>query len=189
MINILGKIWQTCILNSKVTSLGYYQRTSQPRYSISAVAAGHLSPGSNPKDNKSVEGIDISPEQIDAGKVHRVKNVRQQDAFAFLEAKEEVYDLISAHDLIEHFEKGRVLALLELIHKVLKPGGGRVLISTLNAESIFSARHRYYDFTHEVGFTPHSLSQVLYFTGFTDVKLFPKEPCVHGLISEVRWVL
>lgn len=140
------------------------------------------------KGYKSVEGIDISPEQIDAGKAHRVKNLRQQDVFAFLEAKEEVYDLISAHDLIEHFEKDRVLALLELIYKALKPGGN-VLISTLNAESIFSARHRYSDFTHEVGFTPHSLSQVLYFTGFRDVKIFPKEPYVHGVKSAVRWVL
>ena len=64
-----------------------------------------------------------------------------------------------------------------------------MLISTLNAESLFSARIRYSDFTHEVSFTPHSLSQVLYFTGFTDVKVFPKEPYVHGAKSVVRWLL
>ncbi len=64
-----------------------------------------------------------------------------------------------------------------------------MLISTVNAESLFSTRHRYYDFTHEVGFTPHSLSQVLYFTGFTDMRIFPKEPYIHGLKSAVRWFL
>jgi hypothetical protein len=67
--------------------------------------------------------------------------------------------------------------------------GGNVLISTVNTESLFSARHRYYDFTHEVSFTPHSLSQVLYFTGFADVRVFPKEPYVHGVKSAVRWLL
>ncbi len=140
------------------------------------------------KGYKGVEGVDISPQQIDAGKKYGVKNLRQEDAFAFLETKEEVYDLISAHDLIEHFEKDRILALLELIYKALK-SGGRLLISTLNAESLFSARIRYSDFTHQVGFTPHSLSQVLYFTGFTDVRVFPKEPYVHGLKSTVRFLL
>lgn len=137
---------------------------------------------------KSVEGVDISPEQIGAGKKYGVKNLRRGDVLAFLGDKEEVYDLISAHDLIEHFEKDRILALLELIHKALK-SGGKVLISTLNAESLFSARHRYYDFTHEVGFTPHSLCQILYFTGFKHVKIFPKEPYIHGLKSAIRFLL
>lgn len=66
---------------------------------------------------------------------------------------------------------------------------GVVLISTMNAESLFSTRIRYSDFTHEVGFTPDSLSQVLHFIGFTDAKVFPKGPYVHGLKSAVRWVL
>ena len=141
------------------------------------------------KGYKGVEGIDISPEQIGAGKKYGVKNLRRGDVLAFLGDKEEVYDLISAHDLIEHFEKDRILALLELIHKALKSGGGKLLISTLNAESLFSARHRYSDFTHEVGFTPHSLCQILYFTGFKHVKIFPKGPYVHGLKSAMRWLL
>lgn len=122
------------------------------------------------------------------GKEYEIKNLRRGHVFTFLGHKEEVYDLISAHDLIEHFEKNRILVLLELIYKALK-SGGTVLISTLNAESLCSARYRYGDFTHEVGFTPHSLPQVLYFTGFTDVRVFPKEPYVHGLKSIVRWFL
>lgn len=140
------------------------------------------------KGYENVEGVDISQEQIDTGTKRDVKNLKCVNALEFLRDHKDEYALISAHDLIEHFEKEEILCLLNLIFEALGKGGS-VLVSTVNAESLFSARHRYYDFTHEVGFTPHSLSQVLYFTGFTDVKVFPKEPYVHGLKSAVRWLL
>ncbi|HDY67069.1 MAG TPA: class I SAM-dependent methyltransferase [Candidatus Scalindua sp.] len=75
------------------------------------------------KGYKSVGDIDISPEQIYVGKECKVKNLRRGYVFTFLGDKEEGYDAIAAHDLIEHFEKNRILALLELIYRALKSGG------------------------------------------------------------------
>ncbi len=140
------------------------------------------------KGYENAEGVDLSQEQIGTGTKRGVKSLRCVDAFEYLKGRQDEYALISAHDLIEHFEKEKILCLLNLVLEALQSGGA-VLASTVNAESLFSARHRYYDFTHEIGFTPHSLSQVLYFTGFRDVEVFPKEPYVHGLKSAARWLL
>lgn len=140
------------------------------------------------KGYKNVEGIDISKEQIDAGIKHGVQDLRRADVFEYFDDYKEAFALISAHDVMEHFKKDKILSLLTLIFEALQPAGV-VLISTANAESIFSARIRYFDFTHEVAFTPHSLMQVLHFVGFEDVKIFPKVPCIHGLKSAVRWSL
>jgi hypothetical protein len=47
----------------------------------------------------------------------------------------------------------------------LKPGG-KVFIKTPNMENPFNLRSRYMDFSHEVGFTEHSLYEVLSTAGF-----------------------
>jgi len=63
------------------------------------------------------------------------------------------------------------------------------LVSTPNAESIFSARIRYSDFTHEIAFTPTSLSMILRLAGFNDIKILSKEPYRHGMKSLIRWMM
>lgn len=140
------------------------------------------------KGYENAEGIDVSQEQIDTGINRGVKSLKWVVTFEYLKGRQDEYVLISAHDLIEHFEKEGILCLLNLIFEALQRGGN-VLVLTLNTELLFSSRTKYSHFTHEIGFTPHSLSRVLYFTGFRDVKIFPKEPYVHGLRSAVRWVL
>lgn len=50
------------------------------------------------KGYKSVGGIDMSPEQIDAGKEYGVENLRRGDALPSWGDKEEVHVLILAHD-------------------------------------------------------------------------------------------
>lgn len=43
------------------------------------------------------------------------------------------------------------------------------------ANPITGIRSRYVDFTHEIGFTEESLSQVLRLVGFQDVKVYPQD--------------
>jgi hypothetical protein len=46
----------------------------------------------------------------------------------------------------------------------------------------FSLRVRYMDFTHEIGFTEHSLYEVLYMAGFRKIRVFgAREPCGRGI--------
>lgn len=79
------------------------------------------------------------------------------------------YDLVIANDVLEHFTKEEFWSLLGAIKKGLKRGGylmGRVP----NASSCFLGMHtRYIDFTHELSFTEHSLKQVLYSWGYTQI--------------------
>jgi SAM-dependent methyltransferase len=131
-------------------------------------------------------GVDVSEEQL-AVAAGMGLPVRHGDAFEFLRAAEPgSYDLISAFDLIEHFRKEEILEFMDLAGAALAPGG-RILLQTPNAHSLFGARLRYADFTHEVGLTPLSLTTALRVTGFRDVRVLPAGPVPHGPASAVRY--
>ena len=91
-------------------------------------------------------------------------------------------------DILEHLDPPTALALLDDVHRVLKPGG-RAIIHVPNAEGIFGMRIRYGDFTHCAAFTARSMEQVLRACGFTDVACFEDQPVAHGLKSAVRRLL
>ena len=133
-------------------------------------------------------GIDISPEQIQVAKNLGINNVECADNMVFLKDKQNIYDVVIAKDLIEHFPKKNIIELLTLAFNSLKQGG-RLIIQTPNAESPFGSRFRYYDFTHSVAFTKSSLSQVLRATGFENVKCYPMGPIPHGLKSSIRFLI
>ncbi len=76
------------------------------------------------KGYENAEGIDVSREQIHTGTKRGVKSLECADVFEYLKDREGEYALISAHDLIEHFEKEEILCLLNLIFKALQRGGG-----------------------------------------------------------------
>jgi len=133
-------------------------------------------------------GIDLSPEQVELAKKRGLKNVQVAEAVDFLSKHKEKFTLITAHDVIEHFPKEQVLPFLDAIYNALVRGG-TVILSLPNMASPFGARITYGDFTHEVAFTPTSISQVLRAAGFEVVGVFPKEPVVHGVKSFVRWAL
>jgi hypothetical protein len=80
------------------------------------------------------------------------------------------------------------MRFLDLIYGSLKPGG-KVLIGTLNSSSLFGAAIVYIDFTHETGFTPSSLTQVLEVCGFEDIEIQGEGPVSHNIRSLIRVVL
>jgi hypothetical protein len=50
-------------------------------------------------------------------------------------------------------------------------------------------RTRYWDITHELSFTPSSITQVLLASGFIDVQILEYGPVVHGIKSALRMVV
>ena len=96
--------------------------------------------------------------------------------------------MVIANDIIEHLKKDEVLEFLDLISKALKPSG-RVLIATVNAQSLFGGRAVFVDFTHEQGFTPGSLSQVMRICNFKDVKVYGDGPVAYDWRSGLRTIL
>jgi SAM-dependent methyltransferase len=132
-------------------------------------------------------GIDISKEQIDIACSLGLTNVEQSDIFDFLESMESAYDLIVARDVIEHFRKDEIFAMLKLISKALKDRG-RLILQTPNGESPFGSRYRYWDFTHEIAFTRSSLRQILLSTGFNRINFYETSPVIKGIKSLFRTI-
>ena len=137
---------------------------------------------------QDIYGVEISPEQVNAAKRIGIPNVSFGDLSEYLSAHQEQFDCIVALDVIEHFPKSEICALLELAFHALR-GGGSIILQVPNGGSPFSGMIRYGDFTHEVSFTKHSVVQILELAGFVGTQVFPTGPVVHGLKSAIRWVL
>jgi len=110
------------------------------------------------------------------------------DAVSFLRARRDAYALVAALNVFEHLRKEEVLDLLRVLHGELRPGG-RVLIVTPNGLSPFSGTTRYWDFSHELAFTPASWRQVARISGFREPIFEEYGPIPHSLTGVVRTAL
>lgn len=133
------------------------------------------------------EGIDVSGEQVKVARKLGIENIQEGDLRETLRSSSGRYDVIVARDVLEHFTKGEVLEILELVHRALTPGGV-FIAQTVNGESPFAGRLRYGDFTHENCFTKSSMEQILAWAGFSRIVVRSQPPIVHGAASFVRRV-
>ncbi len=133
-----------------------------------------------------VTGLDVSPEQVRrAQKLH--PDVIQADALEYLNENKGRFDCIIAIDIIEHFRKDEVMGFLDVCHQALRPEG-RLIIQTPNANSPWGLPVRYGDFTHEICFSPKSLSWLLRECGFVQIRMRELGPVPCGVLSSVRCV-
>jgi 2-polyprenyl-3-methyl-5-hydroxy-6-metoxy-1,4-benzoquinol methylase len=121
---------------------------------------------------ENILGIDNSEECINFCRDKGFKVVKG-DGVKFLAESRESYACIIMNDIIEHFKKEEILNVLALVRKRLNKNG-ILIIKTLNmANFLTGPRGRYMDFSHEIGFTEESLSQVLEIIGFSQVNIYP----------------
>jgi SAM-dependent methyltransferase len=134
-------------------------------------------------------GVDGSPEQVAAARQLGIEGVVEGDLMLALAAlPDQSRDCIVAFDVIEHFTRDELIMLVDEVWRVLRPGG-RWIIHVPNGESPFSGMIRYSDITHELAFTRISIAQLLYSSGFSDVRSYEDAPVPYGLKSFVRWLL
>ncbi|MBN1472206.1 MAG: class I SAM-dependent methyltransferase [Syntrophaceae bacterium] len=133
----------------------------------------------------NVVGIDVSPQQIEVAENHGVKGLQLCDWKTYLVDKHSQFDFILLDNVIEHLHKDEIVEMLARILLSLKPGG-RVYVSTPNAGSPFGIAHAFIDFTHEVYFTPASLSQVILSCGFSSVYVFGEPLFAVDILSFLR---
>ncbi len=119
----------------------------------------------------NIFGIDISKEQVEICRKYVTEKVIQSDVFDFLKTSSKKYDIIIMFDLLEHFQKNKIIELLKLVNDSLT-SVGKLVIRTPNMGSIIASHGRYLDFTHETGFTSESLRQVLLESEFTSINFF-----------------
>jgi 2-polyprenyl-3-methyl-5-hydroxy-6-metoxy-1,4-benzoquinol methylase len=135
-----------------------------------------------------IVGVDISPQQVKLAR-QVTTNVAEANVLEWIESHSATFDLITGLDIIEHFQKDEVLRLLDACHAALKPGG-RLILQTPNADSLWGTMYRYGDFTHEVGFNPNALSRLLTLVGFEPAESRELGPILkgHSARSSVRYV-
>jgi 2-polyprenyl-3-methyl-5-hydroxy-6-metoxy-1,4-benzoquinol methylase len=152
-----------------------------------ACGGGRLLHFFNEQGYRNIWGVDISSDQVElARQVSR--NVAEEDAIGFLEARREQFDLVVGLDIIEHFHKPDVLRFLDACLVALRPEG-RLILQTSNSDSPWGGMHRYGDFTHEVGFNPNSLSRLMRLVGLRNIEARETGPVPLGysLPSTVRY--
>jgi len=132
----------------------------------------------------NISGVDISAEQVALAR-QVTSDVTEGDILEFLGNTSCKYDLIIAQDIVEHLGKNQVFEMLDACHTSLTPGG-RLILSSPNAESPMFGSRRYGDFTHGICFTPAALSQVLEIAGFEEASFREIGPYCHGVISGIR---
>src|SRR6266568_2366300 len=137
---------------------------------------------------RNVEGIDNSPQMMEVASRLGIDGVSKSDIFSYLEDVSGRYGMIVALDVIEHFRKDEIFAILDLVHQALR-AGGLFLMQTPNGMSKYGRWYRTYDFTHETIFDAESARQCLSAIGFRNVVIKPVPPVVHGMPSAVRAVL
>lgn len=133
-------------------------------------------------------GVDVCEGELECARRMGVPNVLCADALKYLEDKKECFDVVSAFNFFEHLRKDEVLRLLKLVHQALKPGG-KLLAITPNGLSPFGGAARYWDFSHETGFTPASWRQLARITGFSDIHFEEYGPIPHSVFGVIRLAL
>jgi nucleoside-diphosphate-sugar epimerase/2-polyprenyl-3-methyl-5-hydroxy-6-metoxy-1,4-benzoquinol methylase len=119
-----------------------------------------------------VHGIDSDPEKVRFAE-RRGLNCHVARAFEFLRETEKRYDLIIAEQEINHLTKDEILVFMELCREKLQAGGMLVIHSLNGANPITGSEALAQNFDHYNTFTEYSMKQMLLYTGFTDITVFP----------------
>ena len=125
-----------------------------------------------------LQGVDISPQQVRLAK-QVIQEVKESDILDFLLEHRDRFDLILGLDIIEHFQKDEALRFLDGCWSALK-ANGRLILQTPNGCSPWGGAIRYGDFTHEVCFTPNSITRLMQLCGFRDIKVRELGPIPWG---------
>jgi 2-polyprenyl-3-methyl-5-hydroxy-6-metoxy-1,4-benzoquinol methylase len=113
------------------------------------------------KGFKHLVGIDASPGDVAFANQHLGREiVFCGDGKEHLETHAETYDAIFMKAILEHQPKEELLPIIEAAAASIKQSGF-ILIDVPNMDWLFAGHERYMDLTHEVGFTPESLTALL----------------------------
>jgi 2-polyprenyl-3-methyl-5-hydroxy-6-metoxy-1,4-benzoquinol methylase len=172
---------------------GWYLRGWLPARRDAAIAdlacgQGRLLHWLRSRGYTNLSGVDIAPDQVALAR--QVANVDQGDLLSWLAERPERFDLLIGLDIIEHFARDEALRFLELAYAALKPGG-RLVLQTPNADSLFGLQVRYGDITHEWACNVNQLARLLGRAGFRGIE--PREqglvPSGYSLASSARFLV
>jgi len=120
-------------------------------------------------------GCDANPLMVARAEAKGL-DVARADLFDFLRAREDrSLGGITAFQVVEHLPPALLHELVELAAEKLAPGG-RILLETINPESVYAMRWFWMDLTHVRPVPAPSLEQLLAANGFRDVVVDFRSP-------------
>ena len=139
---------------------------------------------------KNYLGIDISEDLIKFCKNLNLNCEKVDNTTEWLQQNKNKYDLITLFDVLEHIKKEEVINLLVSLRNALNENG-ILVIQTPNLQAFEGQLHRYNDYTHEFGFTEHSLYQILVTTSFSNQIIFKGFEYIikNGLKQKIQKIL
>lgn len=120
----------------------------------------------------SVTGIDSFEDKIKHAKAHGLPCERAE-AFSYLENGNDSYDAIFCEQELNHLTKDEIIEFLELCWSKLKPGGVLISHALNGANPITGAEALAQNFDHYNTFTEYTMRQILEYTKFENIKVFP----------------
>jgi len=122
------------------------------------------------KGYRNIKGVDISNEQINLCRKYVSKNVSCEDVNNYLNQNSIKYEVIILFDLIEHIQKAKIFELVKAMYDSLEENG-HIILRTPNMGCLFALKSRYIDYTHEIGFTKESITQIFQEGGFKNIEV------------------
>lgn len=108
------------------------------------------------------------------------ETIYNSDIIEFLQgATPESYEVITAFDVMEHFQKSQIIGLFSLVRTLLKPGG-RFIMQVPNGGSLSGLYTFYSDLTHDVPYTDSLLEELSSVTGFSRLEISTSEKVLEG---------
>lgn len=152
--------------------LKYIPNDKNSRILVTSCGAGYFVNLLRTEGYSSVLGIDSSPEKVD----HATKkglNCVVAHTFDFLNQNPLPFDVIFAEQEINHLTKQEILDFLKLCWDNLNNGGTLLIHSINGANPITGAEAFAQNFDHYNSFTEYSLTQILEYSRFRDIKVAP----------------
>lgn len=123
---------------------------------------------------KNVIGIDISDDSIKFCKKHKF-NVFKISAEEFVKKHKNEFDVITIYHVVEHINKKEIIKFLNGLRNSLAPGGYLIINIPNGSNPIAAVHDRYVDLTHEILYTPESMTEILNMAGFERENISIKE--------------
>ncbi|MGA8262101.1 MAG: class I SAM-dependent methyltransferase [Arenicellales bacterium] len=152
--------------------LKHLNRSPSANILVISCGPGYLVNALNMQGYSNVVGIDSFADKIEHA-VHRGLNCRTARAVEWLAEHEDEYDVIFCEQEINHLTKEEIVPFLHLCRRSLKPGGNLFVHALNGANPITGAEALAQNFDHYNTFTEYTMRQVLEYTDYKEVTVFP----------------
>jgi SAM-dependent methyltransferase len=133
---------------------------------------GYLVKLLNDQGYTNVLGIDSDPTKLKYAERRRL-NCRVARAFPYLEGPESRYDLIICEQELNHLTKDETLAFLALCRRSLRTNGTLFVYGLNGANPLTGSESLAQNIDHFNTFTEYSIGQILEYSGFEQIQVFP----------------